>query len=42
MGRLERLPWRRIILVVLSIAILAVVLVGAVRTLTQNVYGTAE
>jgi len=34
LGRLERLPWRRIILVVLSVLILAVVLVGAYRTLT--------
>jgi branched-chain amino acid transport system permease protein len=40
MGRLERLPWRRIILVVLSLAIAGVVIVGAVRTLSENVYDT--
>ena len=33
-GRLERLPWRRIILVVLGVLILATVAVGAYRTLT--------
>jgi branched-chain amino acid transport system permease protein len=34
MGLLERLPWRRIILIVLSIAIIGIVVVGAFRTLT--------
>ena len=34
LGLLERLPWRRIILVVLSIAILSVVAIGAYKTLT--------
>ncbi len=34
LGWLERLPWRRIILVLLSIVILAVVAIGAYKTLT--------
>ena len=34
LGLLERLPWRRIVLVVLSIVILAVVAIGAYKTLT--------
>jgi branched-chain amino acid transport system permease protein len=34
LGRLERLPWRRIIQVVLSILILSIVAIGAFRTLT--------
>src|SRR5262245_2455783 len=34
LGLLERLPWRRIILVALSILILLVVVVGSVKTLT--------
>ena len=34
MGRLERLPWRRIILVVLGVAIAGVVAVGTARTLS--------
>jgi branched-chain amino acid transport system permease protein len=34
MGRLERLPWRPIILVVLSVFIIATVAIGAFRTLT--------
>ena len=34
LGRLERLPWRRIILVVLSILIVSTVAIGAYRTLT--------
>jgi branched-chain amino acid transport system permease protein len=34
LGLLERLPWRRIILVVLSILILSVVAIGAYKTLT--------
>src|SRR5918994_3984239 len=34
LGLLERFPWRRIILVVLSIVILAVVTIGAYKTLT--------
>src|SRR5262245_12872046 len=34
LGLLERLPWRRIILVVLSVVILAVVAIGAYKTLT--------
>jgi branched-chain amino acid transport system permease protein len=34
LGWLERLPWRRIILILLSIVILAVVAIGAYKTLT--------
>jgi len=34
LGRLERLPWRRIILLVLSILILSIVALGAYKTLT--------
>jgi branched-chain amino acid transport system permease protein len=34
MGRLERFPWRRIILLVLSVLIVGTVAVGAYRTLT--------
>jgi branched-chain amino acid transport system permease protein len=34
LGRLERLPWRRIILIILSVAIIAVVAIGAYKTLT--------
>ena len=34
LGLLERFPWRRIILVVLSIVILSVVAIGAYKTLT--------
>jgi branched-chain amino acid transport system permease protein len=34
MSRFERLPWRRIILVVLGVAITAIVVVGSYRTLT--------
>jgi branched-chain amino acid transport system permease protein len=34
MGRLERLPWRRIVLVVLSVLILCTVGIGALKTLT--------
>ena len=34
LGLLERLPWRKIILVVLSALILLVVVVGSVKTLT--------
>jgi len=34
LGRLERLPWRRIVLVVLSILIVAVVAIGVYKTLT--------
>jgi branched-chain amino acid transport system permease protein len=34
MGRLERLPWRRIILLVLSVLIVGTVVIGAFRTLT--------
>jgi branched-chain amino acid transport system permease protein len=34
LGRLERLPWRKIILVVLSVLIVSVVVIGAYRTLT--------
>ena len=42
LGRLERLPWRKIILVVLSVLISLVVVVGAYRTLTlpaEEAYG---
>jgi branched-chain amino acid transport system permease protein len=34
LGRLERLPWRRIILVTLSVLIVSIVAIGAFRTLT--------
>jgi branched-chain amino acid transport system permease protein len=34
LGRLERLPWRRIIQAVLSVVIISIVAVGAFRTLT--------
>jgi branched-chain amino acid transport system permease protein len=34
LGRLERLPWRKIILIVLSILIVSIVAIGAFRTLT--------
>ncbi len=34
MGRLERLPWRRIILIVLSVFIVGTVAIGAFKTLT--------
>jgi branched-chain amino acid transport system permease protein len=34
MGRLERLPWRRIILIVLAVFIIGTVSIGALRTLT--------
>lgn len=34
LGRLERLPWRRIILVILAVAIVSIVGIGAFRTLT--------
>jgi branched-chain amino acid transport system permease protein len=34
LGLLERLPWRRIVLLILSILILSVVLLGAYKTLT--------
>src|SRR3712207_9444477 len=38
MGRLERRPWRRIILVVLGVAILAIVAIGVFRTLSSDAY----
>ena len=38
MGLFERLPWRRIILVVLGVAIAVLVTVGSWRTLTSGVY----
>ena len=34
LGRFERLPWRRIILIVLSVLIVAIVAIGAYKTLT--------
>ena len=34
LGRLERLPWRRIILIVLAVLIVSVVAIGAYKTLT--------
>ena len=34
LGRLERLPWRRIILIVLSVLIVSIAVIGAFRTLT--------
>ncbi|MGQ0670902.1 MAG: branched-chain amino acid ABC transporter permease [Actinomycetota bacterium] len=34
LGRLERLPWRKIVLIVLSVLIVSIVTIGAVRTLT--------
>jgi len=36
MSRLERLPWRRIILVVLGVTIVAVVAIGATKTLSLS------
>ena len=41
MSRLERLPWRRIILVVLGVTIVAVVAVGSYRTISEGVYSTS-
>jgi len=41
MSRLERLPWRTIILTVLSVAIAAVVGVGAYRTISEGTYDAA-
>jgi branched-chain amino acid transport system permease protein len=38
MGRLERLPWRQIILVVLAVLILATIAIGAFRTLAEDAY----
>ncbi len=38
MSRLERLPWRRIILVVLGAAIVVVVAVGVVKTVSSDAY----
>src|SRR5918994_5636243 len=38
MGRLERLPWRTIILVVLAVLILATIAIGAFRTLAEDAY----
>jgi branched-chain amino acid transport system permease protein len=40
MSRLERLPWRTIILTVLSVAIAAVVGIGAYRTISEGTYST--
>ena len=34
LGRLERLPWRKIVLLVLSVVIVSIVVVGAYKTLT--------
>jgi branched-chain amino acid transport system permease protein len=34
LGRLERLPWRRVILIVLSVLIVSIVTIGAYKTLT--------
>lgn len=34
LGRLERLPWRKIILIVLSVLIVSIVTIGAFKTLT--------
>ena len=40
MSRFERLPWRRIILVVLGVLITVIVVVGSYRTLS-DVYSAA-
>ncbi|MGZ8636350.1 MAG: branched-chain amino acid ABC transporter permease [Actinomycetota bacterium] len=40
MGRLERLPWRRIILVILAVAIASVVVVGTFRTISSGAFST--
>jgi branched-chain amino acid transport system permease protein len=37
-SRLERLPWRTIILVVLAVVILTTIAIGAFRTLTEGAY----
>ena len=34
LGLLERFPWRRIVLIILSIVIVSVVAIGAYKTLT--------
>jgi len=34
LGRFERLPWRKMILVSLSVAIIAIVAIGAYKTLS--------
>jgi branched-chain amino acid transport system permease protein len=41
MSRLERLPWRRIILVVLAVAIVAIVTIGVIKTLSSGAYSAA-
>ena len=41
MSRIERLPWRRIILVVLGVTIVVVVVIGSVRTLSTGAYSAA-
>jgi branched-chain amino acid transport system permease protein len=38
MSRLERVPWRRIILVVLAVAIIAIVAIGGFRTISEGLY----
>ena len=38
MGRLERLPWRTIILVVLAVLILTTIAIGAFRTIAEDAY----
>ena len=41
MGRLERLPWRKVILAVLGLAIIAVVGLGGFRTISRGVYSSS-
>jgi branched-chain amino acid transport system permease protein len=38
MSRLERVPWRKIILVVLAVTIAAIVAIGSYRTLSEGAY----
>src|SRR6186713_1111419 len=38
MSRFERLPWRKIILVVLGVVIVAVVAIGSYRTISTGAY----
>jgi len=38
LGRLERLPWRRIILIMLSVLIVSTVAIGAYKTISQQRY----
>ncbi|HYF11494.1 MAG TPA: branched-chain amino acid ABC transporter permease [Actinomycetota bacterium] len=42
MSRFERLPWRKIVLVVLGITIVAIVAIGGFRTITNDAYSGAR